>query len=422
MPDRIDGPFVVVRRVVESSDAQSVPTLYMALDQRIGGTVEIADEGPLFNDDFRVAGASRLIRARPGYRPIVRVERSSSQAVRNQPAVFVLDGQNLILDGIDLVVDVRDIYPEQTALFSCKGSALTLRNCSITILNHNNTPFSIVRAEPGGARPNRIRLQRSLLRGGFAAGVDLAESGAGLSLDRTVIVGGPGPTVRLRSSPSTAETRFFFIDSILAGLGPTIELAGNDMKGPTKPLSIRASGSVFGRLHGMGVASVIASTGSTEPAAKQIDWNGNRNVFAGWKGFFACGKDPIITVPGLAEVRSTWNGADKESQEIVSPWPYPTDLAAVTREELAPFVPNREKLLRRFPNPGRGCSRNPSANIRLRRSPTRPAGRSSCRRPHRSFFRRRRQVLPPAVSRTIPRMGPEHPAPPAVTRLPTNPS
>ena len=107
VPDRIDGPFVVVRRVVESSDAFTVPTLYMALDQKIGGTVEIADEGPFFNDDFRVAGETRLIRARPGYRPIVRVERSSSQAVRKQPAVFVLDRQNLILDGIDLVVDVR---------------------------------------------------------------------------------------------------------------------------------------------------------------------------------------------------------------------------------------------------------------------------------------------------------------------------
>ena len=149
VPDRINGPFVTVRRVVESSDPLTVPTLYMALDQKIGGTVEIADEGPFFNDDFRVAGDSRLIRARAGYRPIVRMERSSSQAVRNQRAVFVLDRQNLILDGIDLIVDVRDIYPEQTALFSCAGSTLTLRNCSITVLNHNNTSFSIVRVGTG---------------------------------------------------------------------------------------------------------------------------------------------------------------------------------------------------------------------------------------------------------------------------------
>ena len=33
VPDRIDGPFVVVRRVVDSSDPSTVPTLHMALDQ-----------------------------------------------------------------------------------------------------------------------------------------------------------------------------------------------------------------------------------------------------------------------------------------------------------------------------------------------------------------------------------------------------
>jgi eukaryotic-like serine/threonine-protein kinase len=56
VPDRIDGNFVLVRRVAESSEASIVPALDMALDQRIGGTIEIADEGPFFDDDFRVAG------------------------------------------------------------------------------------------------------------------------------------------------------------------------------------------------------------------------------------------------------------------------------------------------------------------------------------------------------------------------------
>jgi eukaryotic-like serine/threonine-protein kinase len=357
VPDRINGPFVIVRRVVESSEPLTVPTLYMALDQKIGGTVEIADEGPFFNDDFRVAGDSRLIRARPGYRPIVRVERSSSQAVRNQRAVFVLDRQNLILDGIDLVVDVRDVYPEQTALFSCAGSTLTLRNCSITVLNHNNTSFSIVRVEPGGSLPTRIRLDQTFVRGGFTAGVDLTAGPAELSFDKTVMVGGPGPVVRVKYPPAAAETRFYFVDSILAGPGPAIELSGKEQRGPTRPLSIRAFGSVFGRLHGAGVASVISSSSASEGAAKRIDWKGDRNLFAGWKGIFACGNEPIVTVPGVAEVRSTWNGTDQDSHEILSPWPYPLDLAAVAREELAPFVPGREKILSQVAQPRPGLFR-----------------------------------------------------------------
>ncbi len=354
VPDRIDGPFVVVRRVAESSDVFTVPTLYMALDQRIGGTVEIADEGPFFNDDFRVAGDTRLIRARTGYRPIVRVERSNSEAVRKQPAVFVIGRQNLILDGIDLVVDVRDVYPEQTALFSCTGSTLTLRNCSITILNHNNTPFSVIRVEPTGLRPTRVRLERTLVRGGFAAGVDLAGGSTELAVSKSVIVGGPGPLVRVTDAPSGPETRLFFVDSILAGPGPIIQLARKEPGGQTKPLLIRAFGSIFGRLHGDGVASVISSASSTRVAAKQVEWGGDDNLFVGWKGFFACGNDPVVTIPGVAEVRSTWNGADHESQEILSPWPHLPDLAAVTPEELAPFVPNPEKILSQVAQPRLG--------------------------------------------------------------------
>ncbi len=94
--------------------------LYMALDQKIGGTVELADEGPLFVDNLHVAGETRLIPSR-GYRSIVQIERSSSESVRRQSAVFMLDRKNLTLEGIDLIVDARDLSPNQTALFSCKG-------------------------------------------------------------------------------------------------------------------------------------------------------------------------------------------------------------------------------------------------------------------------------------------------------------
>ena len=79
----------------------------------------------------------------------------TSRRYANQSAVFVLDRKNLTLDGIDLVVDVRDLSPKQTALFSCSGSNLTLRNCSITILNDTNASFSVFRVEASASRPTR---------------------------------------------------------------------------------------------------------------------------------------------------------------------------------------------------------------------------------------------------------------------------
>jgi serine/threonine protein kinase len=354
VPDHVDGPRVTVRRVAESSETFTVPSLQMALDRYIGGTIELADEGPLYNDDFRVAGETRLIRARPGCRAIVRVERSSSLTVRRQPAVFVLDRQNLTLDGIDLVVDVRDLSPDQNALFSCAGANLVLRNCTITVLNDSKASFTVFRVEASPLRATRIRLERTFVRGRFAGCVNLAKGSAALVLYRSLLLGGPGPLFRVSDGGSTDERQVFLGSSVVACPGPIIEWTRSDSGPRARTLLIRASGSVFGRLHGVGVASVIWSSSSDEPAAQQVDWHGDGNLFAGWKGLFASGSDPMIRVADLASARSTWNQAEMTSQEILLPWPHPPELASTTLAELVPFVPSREILLRQVAQPRSG--------------------------------------------------------------------
>jgi len=366
IPKRIDGHFVTVRRVTESKDPPTtVSVLHRALDGFIGGTVELADEGPFAIDDLRVAGSARLIRARTGYRSIVRVEGSSLEAVRRQPAVFVLDRKNLTLDAIDLIVNVRDLSPNQTALFSCNGTSLTLRNCSITILNNpGRGKFTVFRAESGGSQPTRIRLEQTLVRGWFTDGFALAGGPAELVLRQSAVLGGSGPLVRITDAGDGSDRRCVFVQSLLAGPGPIIARTRPDPGRPSRILAIRAYGCVLGRLHGVGIASVISSSDSAEGAGKQIDWSGDHNLFAGWKGFFACGDDHMVTVADLAAVRSTWNATDRESQEILSPWPYPPDLADATPASLAPFLPNREVILRQVAQPRAGLFEKTIAEYR----------------------------------------------------------
>ena len=43
-------------------------------------------------------------------------------------------------------MDLQDLPREHTALFYCKGGSLTLNNCTITIINPQNHPFSLIRA------------------------------------------------------------------------------------------------------------------------------------------------------------------------------------------------------------------------------------------------------------------------------------
>jgi serine/threonine-protein kinase len=348
---RPDGPLVVVRRVAEAADTSppTVPTLEMALDRApyIGGTVEVADEGPLPVDELRVAGDSRLIRARPGFRPIVRIERAGTEAARQRTALMPLDRKNVTLEGIDLVVDVTELSSRQTALFGCLGSSLSLRDCTITIVNPRRAPFAVIRAESAAARPCRVRLERTLIRGWFGAAADLPAAQVDLVVDRCAILGGTGALIRIAGSESAAAsaTRIDLVDSVLAGPGPIVARAREAAGSPIRPVVVRAFGTAFARWNGPGIASVIASASPVWRADQQVDWAGDGNLYAGWKGFFARGSDPTVVVGDLAAVRSTWNGTDPNSQEILLPWPQPPDPAEVTPEFIRPFLPDRTASL-----------------------------------------------------------------------------
>ncbi len=357
VPDRVPGPYVVVRRVTDSNDPSIVSTLHRALDGFIGGTVELADEGPLAVDDLRVAGETRLIRARKGFRPIVRIERASQEAVRKQAAVFVLNRKNLTLEGIDFIVDGRELSRTQTALFLCTGANLTLRNCSITVLHQGAVaPITLIRTatEPAVTRPTHVRLERCLIRGALSEGFRIAGGQCELMLRDSVVLVGDGPLVRFEGADAAAESRVFLVQSLVAGPGPIFDWTKKTAAAPNKAMVIRAYSSVFGRLHGEGIASVIASSDAFQPAGKQVDWYGEDNLFAGWKGFFAWGDDQTVIVPDLAAARSTWNATDTKSQEILASWSHPADLAHAGPADFSSFLTSRQAILRRAARPRAG--------------------------------------------------------------------
>ncbi len=169
--DQVAGPLVTARRIA----SDPVQTLRRAFDT-IGGTIELADVGPFEVAHFRIAGRDRLIRARAGLRPIIRVVAPTRAFERARQGVVVVCDSRLILDGLDLVVDVRDLPSHQQALFLCLGGDLTLHNCSVTIINPTRLPFALVRTlgpsagdiaigVRGSGLPSRVRLERTLIRG-----------------------------------------------------------------------------------------------------------------------------------------------------------------------------------------------------------------------------------------------------------------
>ena len=237
IPERVDGSSVTVRRVADPGDSTVVTSLHRALDGQSGGTTLLADEGPLSVEDFRIAGETRLIRARAGFRSILRIDRSGQAAVREQPAVVVLKGKNLTLDGIDLIVDPHELSRSQTALFQCTGANLTLRNCTITILNGPaGTAFTLVKAAGTGARPTHVRIERCLIRGAVAEGFRLTGGGCEVVVRDSVVLAGGGPLVRVDGADATSDNRMFLVQSMVAGPGPIIEWIKKPVGRPAKAL------------------------------------------------------------------------------------------------------------------------------------------------------------------------------------------
>jgi eukaryotic-like serine/threonine-protein kinase len=359
IPARIDGPFVTLRRVVDTPDQSHVTALRRAFES-VGGTIEIADDGPFNEADFRIAGKRRLIRARPGFRPVVRVERPVQDSLKAQPAVFVLEGSQLVLDGIDLVVDVGEMTVNQSALFLCRGSSLVLDNCTVTVLNGSKRPFALVQTEDPSPSlttstnpkaPSQIRLERTLVRASSLTGFELISGTAEVVVSRSVFVSGGGPFVQVETSARTdpsAARHIHVVRSVVACGGPVLRMEGTAPAQSSGVPAFRALGSTFARLKGAEANPVLVEIGGegTSSPREVLDWLGSDNSYAGWAVWLAAGSTRATVVANLAAARSVWPGTDDRSSESATvqpppanlPWGGAASLRSIAADRLATLV------------------------------------------------------------------------------------
>jgi len=316
-----EGPTVTLRRVPLATDPADVASLRQALDKP-GGVVEVADNGPFFEDDCRVAGKDRLIRARLGFRPMLKVEPSSLALVRDRPAVFVLDGTKLILDGIDVVVDAGELSPVQTTLFLLRGSELTLKSCTVTILNAAGRSFSLARVEEPqdhrAVRSSQVRLEQTMIRCPSPTVIDLAGPGD-LAINRSLLLGGAEAVVSVRAAAGRGDRRLYLARSVVATRGSLLMLPVGRAPVPL----VRAVGSTFARTGGTDSSPLVAvkDTNPVGVGGSFLDWWGSENAYLGWPSWLGPADRPAPILLGLAAVQEAWPKSDASSRETRRGWP-----------------------------------------------------------------------------------------------------
>ncbi len=338
IPKQVPGIALKVRRINDPTRPEERPSLASAFESIGSGTTELIDNGPFADSDVRLRGDVRLLKAGPGRRPIIRLERPRLDVIKNQGAVFLIEGKQLILDGLDLIVDLQDLPREHTALFSCKGGSLTLNNCTITIINPQNYPMSLIRAQ-GTDRPAQVRVENCFMRGPSMSMVEFTGGVAEVAIVRSVLAGGQGPLVVSTTTATGGERKLHVQRSVVASRGAFLELTSPVGSRPT-PVTVRALASSFARFRTEEATSLIFFRDDVGGEAKDfVNWQGEQNVFMGWSDWASMGNAHTVKVAALAAARTTWPPTDALSQELPGAWPVPPDFTRVLPEQMRTLAP-----------------------------------------------------------------------------------
>jgi serine/threonine protein kinase len=165
--------------------------------------IEIHDNGPLFEPSVPpLEGRKLIVRAGKGYRPLIAWDVGASKSNR----FMSIEKGSLFLDNLDLVLKWTDDRATQPAtLLAMAGSDLFMQGCSVSIAGQHPRGISVARLE-SAAQPVQCRLSRCYLRGGDYSALRLNGSGADVSLDGCLVVGGDAPLIDVQAAEEAAST------------------------------------------------------------------------------------------------------------------------------------------------------------------------------------------------------------------------
>ncbi len=349
VPVRVPGKIQTVRRVPDPRDPDQKHSLAAALEVIGGGTIEIGDDGPFFEDVLKVAGEVRLVRARPGFRPMICLQGSKLTSSQPQGGFIDLDSRTLILDGLDLIVDAKDFTRSYVSLFNLRGGSLTLNNCTITVVNRGGLPISVIETGPSD-KPSRIRLERTLIRGSFTSAVALAAGSADVVISRSVIVNGHGAAVT-SSGSVTGERQIDLSRSVIATRGPAVEMDDPPIGVRPKPVIVRALGSTFAHLATPTRRALLEWRGEGAGVNEMVKWVGDNNTFAGWADWLAVGSSHSVRIANLEAARAIWPGSDVGSRELLDVRPFPFAADHASARSVQDLAPERLDVLARVAAP-----------------------------------------------------------------------
>jgi hypothetical protein len=321
-----DAPVYRVRRLAvpdESKSATTFETLAAACTAAAPGKVtviEIHDNGPLHEAPLTIANRSLVLRAGPGYRPLIvwDVERSASAG--GHAGVFLsLEGGDLTLGNLDLAVDWTERERGPACLVRVANGELLSWGSTFSVAGQHKAGVTLVRFEGAGPERKRCRLTRCVGRGDNITALDLRAPSAEVMLDNCLLVGGDRPLLRYQA-PAAGES------------GATLRLIRSTLIASKDFCQVQGKGAAEPALSWMLWDTLIARRGR-QPDGVLLDlpaqagptglrWRALNSLYAGWKTLLS-GRLPIA-VDDESAWRKRWQ-IPAGDRLLAQPWETLTD-------------------------------------------------------------------------------------------------
>jgi hypothetical protein len=262
-----------------------------------GAVVEVRDNGPLFETGFTAAGKHLVVRAAPGYRPLVVWDLARALAETRNPkpdiAFLSCEGGSLTLEGVDVVLLCPASLPENAVLtfLQARQADVTVRNCTFSVANKGKAGVTLVQmagpVERGGVvpvvhEPTRCRVSTTYARGNTLTALDLRTPGDVLVED-SLVAGGEPALVKVKATDEQGVTLRVVRSTLVCGKDfLTVE--------PLRPIDRKpwcrwvGVDSLLSRSRVEAEGSLVVLPGEAAPVNMQ--WQSVNCLYAGWVNLF----------------------------------------------------------------------------------------------------------------------------------------
>lgn len=280
---------VVVRRDARGSRPGQAGTIAQAIAMFKAAypgktvVVDLQDNGPLFESPIDLKNQSLILRAAPGYRPLVALDFESASA--GTRFLLSIDNGNLVLENVDLVLKVPEALVENddVGLIRMRQGNMLVDGCTFSIAGRSRsgaTAIRIDKPEEGAAR-YRSWLRGSVFRGANIVAVDVRAPNSEIKVDNCLMVGQEKPLWRIRVPSSASPAEVGIAHSTLVANRSLFGFAAPDSRAVEPAIKVVAWDSVLARANPAAGGEMLAFPAGV--ASKNVSWRATNCLYAGWQ-------------------------------------------------------------------------------------------------------------------------------------------